>query len=53
MGNETLEIIEMVKNNRITAEEGAKLIEALKQKNIALLRESKKDLDLLRSVYGK
>ena len=33
MGNETLEIIEMVKNNRITAEEGAKLIEALKQKS--------------------
>src|SRR3989338_10644069 len=33
MQNETLEIIEMVQNKHITAEEGAKLIDALKEKN--------------------
>lgn len=31
---------------------GEAIIEALKQKNIALLRQSGKDLDLLRGVYG-
>ena len=33
MKNETSQIIEMVQNNHITAEEGAKLIEALKEKS--------------------
>jgi len=32
---------------------GEAIVEALKQKNIALLRESKKDLDLLKGVYGE
>ncbi|MBI5405873.1 hypothetical protein HY972_02455 [Candidatus Kaiserbacteria bacterium] len=31
---------------------GEKIIDALKHKNIALLKESGKDLDLLRGVYG-
>lgn len=32
--------------------DGEKIIDALKQKNINLLKESRKDLDLLRGVYG-
>ena len=32
--------------------QGEAIIEALKQKNVGLLRESKKDIDLLRGVYG-
>lgn len=34
-------------------EKGLVMLKALEEKNIALLRESSKDLDLLRGVYGK
>lgn len=31
---------------------GVKVLRAIEKKNIALLKQSKKDLDLLRGVYG-